>query len=99
MQSVGLLQRIFDEHGLSTVSLTLSPDITDLSQPSLACFVEHPFGFTMGDVDDKETQRAVLEGALRAATEPHPDGTILDLGFKWAKNDLRERQLRDRTVI
>jgi len=53
MQSVGLLQRLFDEHGLATVSLTLSREITELSQPSLACFVEHPFGLTVGEPGDR----------------------------------------------
>lgn len=93
-QSVGLLQRVLDEHGLATVSLTLSPEITGLSKPSLACSVEHPFGLTLGDLDDKATQRAVLEACLREAMRPHPAGTIVDLGFRWTKDDLRERQLR-----
>lgn len=91
---MGLLQRVFDEHDLATVSLTLVPEITGLARPSLACFVGHPFGLTLGDLDDKATQRAVLEACLREATSPHPPGTIVDLGFRWTKDDLRERQLR-----
>ncbi len=93
-QSVGLLQRVLDEHGLATVSLSLSREITELVRPSLACLVEHPFGLTLGDVGDKATQRAVLEACLREATRAHPPGTIVDLGFRWTKDDLRERQLR-----
>ncbi len=99
LQSVGLLQRIFDEHGLATVSLTLSREITELSKPSLACFVEHPFGLTLGEPGDRVTQRAIVEAALAEATRAHPAGTIVDLGFKWEKDDLRERQLVDRSVI
>ncbi len=91
---MGLLQRVFDEHGLATVSLTQVREISELAKPSLACLVEHPFGLTLGDVGDKETQRAVLERCLREATRPHPAGTIVDLGFRWQKDDLRERQLR-----
>lgn len=91
---MGLLQRVFDEHGLATVSLTQVREITDLVKPSLASLVEHPFGLTLGDVGDKVTQRAVLESCLREATLPHPAGAIVDLGFRWEKDDLRERQLR-----
>ena len=91
---MGLLQRIFDEHGLATVSLTQSREITELARPSLACLVEHPFGLTLGDIGDRATHRAVLEAALHAAERPHPAGTIVDLGFRWEKDDLRERQLR-----
>lgn len=91
---MGLLQRVFDEHGLATVSLTQVREITELVRPSLACFVEHPFGLTLGDIGDKVTQRAVLERCLSEATIPHPEGTIVDLGIRWEKDDLRARQLR-----
>jgi hypothetical protein len=84
---------VIDETGLPTVSITLAPEITRLVRPSLACFVAHPFGLTLGDVGDEKKHRAVLESVLRAATEPHPGGTIVDLGFRWTKDDLRERQL------
>jgi len=82
-----------------TVSLTLSKEITELSRPSLSCFVEHPFGRTLGDAGDRNTHRAVVLEALHQATLPHPAGAIVDLGFRWRKDDLRERQLRDRHVI
>ena len=85
---------MFDEQGLATVSVTLVREITELSRPSLACLLEHPFGLTLGDVGDKTTQRAVLEACLREAFKSHPAGTIVELGFRWEKDDLRERQLR-----
>ena len=69
------------------------PEITALIKPSLACFVAHPFGLTLGAVDDKPTQRDVLRRCLHAATQEHPAGTILDLGLQWP-DDLRTRQLR-----
>jgi len=31
---------------------------------------------------------------LRTATENHPAGSVVDLGFRWTRDDLRERQLR-----
>lgn len=91
---MGLLQRVFDEHGLATVSLSQVREITELAKPSLACLVEHPFGLTLGDVGDKGTQRAVVLACLGEARRPHPPGTIVELGFRWEKDDLRERQLR-----
>lgn len=74
--------------------MTQIREITELSKPSLACFVEHPFGLTLGDVGDDATHRAVLLGSLSEASRPHPPGTIVDLGFRWSKDDLRARQLR-----
>lgn len=91
---MGLLQRVFDQHRLATVSLTQVREISELVKPSLACLVEHPFGLTLGAVGDEATHRAVLRAAFVEATQPHPAGTIVDLGFPWQRDDLRERQLR-----
>ena len=90
---MGLLQRVFDEHNIPTVSITLAPDITALIKPSLACFIAHPFGLALGAPGDGETHRAVLTACLREAMAEHQPGTIVDLGFRWP-DDLRERQLR-----
>jgi hypothetical protein len=94
---VGLLQRVLDEHGIPTVSLTQCIEITRLVKPSLACYVEHPFGLTLGAAHDKATQRAVLERCLAEAEQPHPPGTIVDLGFRWTRDDLREQQFAKTT--
>jgi hypothetical protein len=75
------------------VSVTQVREITELSRPSLACLVEHPFGLTLGDIGDKATQRAVLEARLREATRPHPASTIIETSIRWERDDLRERQL------
>ena len=90
---MGLLQRVCDNRGLATVSLTLVRELTELGKPSLACFAEHPFGLPIGAVDDKEGQRRLLEAVLGEAAEPHSAGTIVDLGSR-VERELRDRQLR-----
>ena len=88
---------MFDDHGLPTVSVTQVREITELVQPSLECLVEHPFGLTLGAVGDQATHAAVVAAALAEAMSPHPAGTIVDLGYRWTADDLRERQLRNET--
>jgi hypothetical protein len=77
---------------VATVSITQVPEITRLAQPSLACFVAHPFGLTLGAVGDDSMHDAVLRAVLAEATQPHPAGTIVPLPFRWP-DDLRRRQL------
>ena len=72
---MGLLQRVFDEHGLATVSLTQVREISELAKLSLACLVEHPFGLTLGAVGDEATHRAGSEGV------PSPERAV---GVGWA---------------
>jgi D-proline reductase (dithiol) PrdB len=90
---VGLIQRVLDIIGIPTISLSLVKEITALIKPSKALFIQHPFGLTLGDVDDGATHEAVLRDCLHYAMEPLPPGTIVDLPYQW-KDDLRERQLR-----
>lgn len=93
-QSVGLIQRVLDEAGLCTISLTLVREITEQVKPSRALFVEHPFGHTFGEVGDRALQRQILMDMLRSAVEVAQPGTIHTLPYRWTKDDLRERQLR-----
>ncbi|MBW3613872.1 MAG: hypothetical protein KY439_00990 [Actinobacteria bacterium] len=79
--------------GVATVSITQVPGITRLVKPSLACFVAHPFGLTLGAVGDHAMHDAVLRAVLAEAPEPHPAGTIVAMPFRWP-DDLRARQLR-----
>lgn len=91
---MGLLQRVFDQQGLATVSISQVREISELVKPSLACLVEHPFGLTLGASGDEATHRSVLRACLAQVVEPHPAGAIVDLGFRWDRDDLRARQLR-----
>jgi D-proline reductase (dithiol) PrdB len=90
---VGLIQRVLDEAGLCTISVTQVVEITALVKPSRAVFVAHPFGLTFGAVGDDATQRAVVEVVLDAAVRMDAPG-IRDGGFAWLQDDLRALQLR-----
>ena len=92
-QSVGLIQKVFDEAGLCTISITQAVEITAIIKPSPAIFVAHPFGLTFGAVGDEDTQRAVFDALLSAADDMDAPG-IRDTGFTWSRDDLRARQLR-----
>lgn len=85
---------MLDEAGLTTISLTMIASITRLIMPSRALLIEHPFGLTMGDVGDHETQSAVLAEMLSAAERITTPGVIDALPFEWTKDDQRARQLR-----
>lgn len=90
---MGLIQRILDEAGHCTLSITQNMEVTALVKPARALYVGHPFGLTFGAVGDRETQRRVLEAMLDAAATMTHRG-IRDSGFTWERDDLRYRQLR-----
>jgi hypothetical protein len=82
-----------DEAGIPTVSITQVPSITRISKPSLACFVAHPFGLTLGWVGDQTAHESIVREVLETATGTHPAGSIVPLDHPWP-DDLRTRQLR-----
>lgn len=90
---MGLIQRVLDEAGLCTLSITQVVEITAIVKPSRAMFVAHPFGLTFGPIGAAATQRAVVDAWLEAAVNMASRG-ICDAGFSWTEDDLRARQLR-----
>jgi len=67
--------------------------ITQLVKPSRALYVRHPFGYTFGDLNDREMHRRILLDCLKSAREITELGAILELPYRWTKNDLRLKQL------
>ena len=90
---MGLIQRVLDEHGLTTISITQVPEIAAVVKPSRSLFVPHPFGLTFGDLHDVQTQQNVVEAMFVAAEEMQWTG-IRGSTFKWTKDNRREKQLR-----
>lgn len=83
---------------MPTVSITQVPEITAMVKPSLACFVAMPFGLPLGDVGDAATHTAIVRAALDEAYRPHLAGDVVDLGFRWTRDDLRAQQLRKQAL-
>ena len=90
---MGLIQRVLDDAGLCTISITQVVEIAAIVKPSRAVFVAHPFGLTFGAVGDSSTQRAVVDALLSAAVSMNTPG-IVDSGITWTHDELRARQLR-----
>ena len=75
------------------MSITQAPSVTWHARPSLAVFVAHPFGLTLGAPTQDATHQAVVRAALAEAQHEHPAGTIVPTKFQWP-DQLRARQLR-----
>lgn len=84
----------FDEVVLATHSdqaLALLRDASDREHAIIGAIAYQPGEAVLHT--DRPTERDVVRRCLRAATQEHPAGTILDLEFAWP-DDLRARQLR-----
>jgi len=80
---VGLVARKLEAVGIPTVSLNMIWPFQRLVGMPRVAAIEHPFGRPYGDVDDAETQRAVLRAALRVFEVAREPGHIEHLPFVW----------------
>ena len=82
---MGLIARVLEETGISTVCLNMRREVAENVKPPRTLFVKFPFGAPLGPAGDPETQRGVIMEALEvlvSATEP---GTIVDSPRDWKR--------------
>jgi hypothetical protein len=72
---VGVLARVFEEHGLATTSISLVREHTEKVKPPRALFVPFPFGHPLGEANEPELQTRVMRAAL--ALLDAPSGPVL----------------------
>ena len=82
-RSVGLVARFLEEKGISTVTLTMTPEYhREVGIPRVAA-IEYPYGRPVGNVGDREGQRSVLLEALSVLEKAKRPGEVFHLPFTW----------------
>ena len=61
---MGVLARVFEEHGLATTSISLVREHTEKVKPPRALFVPFPFGHPLGEANDPDLQARVMRAAF-----------------------------------
>lgn len=80
---MGLVARFLEEEGFSTVTLTMIPEFhREVGIPRVAA-IEYPYGRPVGQVHDRDGQRAVLLKALSVLENAEEPGQIFHLPFTW----------------
>ena len=73
---MGVLARVFEEHGLVTTSISLVREHTEKVKPPRALFVPFPFGHPLGEANDPALQTRVMRAAF--ALLEAPTGPVLE---------------------
>lgn len=83
---MGLVQRVLEAGGISTVSLSMIPAFTAaVGVPRLAA-IAYPLSRPLGRPHDAEGQRAVLRAALAVLASATGPGTTVELPFVWPES-------------
>ena len=82
---MGLIARVLEEAGISTICLNMRREVAENVKPPRTQFLKFLFGAPLGPAGDTETQRGAIREALdvlASATEP---GTIIDSARVWKR--------------
>ena len=91
---MGLVARVLERAGLTTVSLTSAIDITERIRPPRAEFLNFPLGNPVGAPGDAEGQRRILRQVFSLAETVQQPGTVVTLPFEWPDPDWEEETIR-----
>ena len=83
-RSVGLVQGAIERAGISTVSLSLRPEITLFMNVPRAAYVRFPLGNPFGEPNRADQQHLILDDLLQLleeATEP----VVIELPYRWRR--------------
>ena len=90
---MGLVQRVIEESGIPTVSLSMIPDLTRaVGVPRLAG-ISYPMGRPLGRPHDASGQRAVLEAMLELLSRASAPDSYVELPFVWPESPAQARNV------
>ena len=84
---MGLIARIFEEHGIPTLTYCEARDIMAKVKPPRTVFIDYPLGYTAGRPNNVGNQRDIIKAGLDALNQFETPGGIIDLPFTWSGND------------
>lgn len=75
-QAAGLLQSVIEKSGIPTVSISLLADVTNRVAPPRALRVRRPLGYPLGEPNNPDLQRQILQAALGLLSLPVSDPLV-----------------------
>ncbi len=93
------MTRAIEEAGIPTVQVMMYKEVAEKIRPPRVAHVQFPFGRPMGEPNNPDQQRVIIEDALRVLEEATEPGTVVSLPYRWRREDYalirRQRALRD----
>lgn len=89
-RSVGLIQNVVEGRGISTISVSLKPEITLGVGVSRAGFLRFPLGHPVGEPGNAELQRSILLDLFEVLVDADAPNTVLELPYRWRRGRVND---------
>ena len=86
-QTVSLIARYLEEHGLPTVVIATARDIVETCNVPRLLFVDFPLGNPCGEPGNVAQQRDIFEKALQLLERAETGSTTWEAGYRWSKGE------------
>ncbi len=83
-QSLGLIQNACEKAGMSTISITLKPEVTQFMNIPRAAYIRFPYGYPVGSAFQPELQKEIVVNTLELIFQIKEPGTVVQLPYRWA---------------
>ena len=80
---MGLVARVIEESGISTMLVSTGRDLTELVRPPRSMFMNFPMGNPFGPPNDAHFQRRILRQALELTSTIDQPGRIVEPDEDW----------------
>lgn len=87
---MGLIARIIESEGISTVVFSLSKELTLAVGVPRAVYVKWPLGHPLGEPGKPQQQRTMLFLGLQLAQTATGPGALVEPGFRWKREQYQE---------
>lgn len=71
--------------GIATISLSISPEITEKTPPPRALMLRFPFGHALGEKGKADQHHEVLRRAFEWLFEAREPAALKDAGLRWRR--------------
>jgi hypothetical protein len=82
---VGLIARVVESHGMSTVALSLNREISEKVEAPRSLYLRFPYGAALGEPGNVDQQRTILKDMFDALESIEEPGTMIDLPYRWRR--------------
>ena len=86
-QTVSLIARHLEAHGIPTLCLSSALDITESAQPPRSLFVDYPLGHTSGKPFDTTDQISIISAAISAFQTIDSAGELVSFPNAWSDDE------------
>jgi D-proline reductase (dithiol) PrdB len=84
---VGLIARVVESYGISTVALSLNREISEKVEAPRALYLRFPYGAALGESGSVNQQRTILKDMFDALESIEEPGTMIDLPYRWRREE------------